>query len=651
MKLTQSIFKISVLLGVIALISLGSCRKFLEQPDGSLITADSVYTNPDNAMRGLFNVYATCIVEGFVTGSGGSGRSDGGTNDGMLVAASDEGDQFGNGGIANTFNLGTWGPNNQGEYNISRAIQGCRNASVFLENVDKVPFVTTAQYNWTPQLRSQTIGEAKVLRALMHYEMMIRYGGIPIISSVPRVVIVEVGGINQARVVPAPERQSIKDVIDFIVKSCDEAIPDLPNVYPSAELGRITRGAALALKAVTLLHGASPLYNSTAPPLPFNNNNLLCYGDFQESRWTAAANASKAVIDWASSNNIELLNDNSIGSRDSYNFATGSVLDPRNKEIIQFDYSHPQSPPGNNLIRWTCPIYYPWGNVAHAIPINFIRKTFRDVNGNAINLPNDGNFSQYKQIMKRMEPRFQAVAWWFGSQYTYTGLMNNVGGADTSKLLYRRGGVNGQFTGVGTGNNVNFLGHGIPNGVYHKKFTNLVNANNGLNDSYWPIFRLAEFYLNYAEALNEVSPNNQEIITALNAIRRRGGIPLLQPGNATYDSNFGDKVKMREIIRAERAVELYAEEHRFFDVRRWKIAEEEGVMKGDFFRVFLYENSSTPYVVPTISMTPAQRIANDNRLSYRVERFETRVWDAKHYFYPFPQGEVNRGFIVQNPGW
>jgi starch-binding outer membrane protein, SusD/RagB family len=65
----------------------------------------------------------------------------------------------------------------------------------------------------------------------------------------------------------------------------------------------------------------------------------------------------------------------------------------------------------------------------------------------------------------------------------------------------------------------------------------------------------------------------------------------------------------------------------------------------------LYENSSTPYVNPTTALTPAQRLANDNLLSYRIETFESRVWEDKMYFFPFAQNEVNKGFIVQNPGW
>jgi len=223
------------------------------------------------------------------------------------------------------------------------------------------------------------------------------------------------------------------------------------------------------------------------------------------------------------------------------------------------------------------------------------------------------------------------------------------GGSDTAKFLYRQRGITGNTVQIGAGTAL--IGNGIPNGIHQKKFINLVNQVNGTANFYWPIFRLAEFYLGYAEALNEVSPTNPEIFTALNVIRRRGGLPNLAPGNATYASIFGDRIKTREYIQRERSVELYGEEHRFFDVRRWKIAGNDGVMKGNFTRIFLYENSAASYINPTTALTPAQRLANDNRLSYRIETFESRVWEDKMYFFPFAQSEVNKGFIVQNPGW
>jgi hypothetical protein len=223
------------------------------------------------------------------------------------------------------------------------------------------------------------------------------------------------------------------------------------------------------------------------------------------------------------------------------------------------------------------------------------------------------------------------------------------GGNDTAKFLYKQKGLTGNTVQIGAGTAL--IGNGIPNGIHQKKFINLVNQVNGTASLYWPIFRLAEFYLGYAEALNEINPSNAEIFTALNVIRQRGGLPNLAPGNPTYTSIFGDKTKTREYIQRERSVELYGEEHRFFDVRRWKIASNEGVMKGAFTRIFLYENSATPYVNPTTTLTPAQRLANDNLLSYRIETFESRVWEDKMYFFPFAQSEVNKGFIVQNPGW
>lgn len=347
-----------VLLGFVFITS--SCKKFLEQPSGSIITVDSVFSNPDNAMRALTNVYATCVVNGFITGDGGSGLSDAACVDGLLLAACDEGDQFGTGGRANRFNAGTWDPTNQDEFAIGRVTLGIRNACIFIDNVDKVPFVNTGLTNWTPELKAQTIGEAKVLRALMHYEMLIRYGGIPIIDKTPEVEITNVGGVNSAQVKPVGNRRSLKAVVDFIVRSCDEAIDALPNSYPNTELGRITKGTAMSLKAVTLLYAASPLVNTATPPISSGIDSLLCMGSADPNRWVLAANANKAVIDWALANGYSLLDDGSLGKRESYNYATGAALDPRNREIIHFDKSHGQQAGGANMVRWTCPIYFSW---------------------------------------------------------------------------------------------------------------------------------------------------------------------------------------------------------------------------------------------------------------------------------------------------
>lgn len=317
--------------------------------------------------------------------------------------------------------------------------------------------------------------------------------------------------------------------------------------------------------------------------------------------------------------------------------------------MIYFDRSHTTYSPYTgekywNIVRFCCPIYYTWGNVTHAMPMNFLSQ-FRDVHGDDLNLPLKGSFRDFKKLMKKAEPRFQASIWWPGSKYTETGLMDNVRGADTTYFIYNKMDNNGNTTPTVSGSG-NLLGPGVPNGLHFKKFLNQTNGTNATLDINWPIFRLAEFYLNYAEALNE-SPTMRDwekIRQALNEVRIRGGIEELGTEDVGYD-------EAKKIIRQERAVELYAEEHRFFDVRRWKIAGEEGIMKGEFYTFKLVENTPGAYKVPTADMTPAERIQNDDYLDYEIVPFENRVWDDKMYLYPFPQDEVNKGLIIQNPGW
>src|SRR5690606_6537238 len=97
--------------------------------------------------------------------------------------------------------------------------------------------------------------------------------------------------------------------VNFIVNSCDEAAKSLPNTYESRYRGRIVKGAALALKARTLLYAASPLYNSNEPYVPVSDPELrkmVGYTSYDPSRWQLAADASKAVLDWAAEGWSEL---------------------------------------------------------------------------------------------------------------------------------------------------------------------------------------------------------------------------------------------------------------------------------------------------------------------------------------------------------
>ncbi|MBQ8484349.1 MAG: RagB/SusD family nutrient uptake outer membrane protein, partial [Bacteroidales bacterium] len=147
-----------------------------------------------------------------------------------------------------------------------------------------------------------------------------------------------------------------------------------------------------------------------------------------------------------------------------------------------------------------------------------------------------------------------------------------------------------------------------------------------LSNRSWIFFRLGEIYLNYAEALNEAEDTpNADVYEYLNAIRKRGGIPEL---SGTYS-----KAQMRTLIRQERRVELAFETHRYFDVRRWKIAEktENGPLYG------MNINAGTSQVDPVY---------------YKRTVVENRKFDERNYLFPINKDEIEKvPNIIQNPGY
>lgn len=138
--------------------------------------------------------------------------------------------------------------------------------------------------------------------------------------------------------------------------------------------------------------------------------------------------------------------------------------------------------------------------------------------------------------------------------------------------------------------------------------------------------RLGEIYLNYAEALNEYSPGNPDILKYVNEIRSRAGIPVLPAGLSQSE--------MRDRIRHERRIELAFEIHRYFDTRRWKIAEQTD--GGDFYGMNINGGAG----------------GFNDATFYQRTVFETRVFQKKHYLFPIPRTEIDKDRrLVQNPGW
>jgi hypothetical protein len=170
-------------------------------------------------------------------------------------------------------------------------------------------------------------------------------------------------------------------------------------------------------------------------------------------------------------------------------------------------------------------------------------------------------------------------------------------------------------------------------GYYMRKFNSAVSETGNNDDGYFKIFRLAELYLNFAEAAYNASgdPNTKygslSALDAVNAIRARAEMPPLPAGMSNPD--------FEKRYRNERRVELAFEEHRFFDVRRWKIL------------------SETDHGVTGMRITQEE----NGTLKYeRIPMVSRQTYDNRYQLFPIPQTEVAKmlqytGENWQNTGW
>ena len=578
---------------ILALAMFSSCQKYLEKPVSSDVTLDDVFASKEKTEQFLWSVYRTASIFEFpyYWASGENGYYHYGFTYTIAAAACDEADAYSNITGAEAFNKGNWGPSNiyWYEFRSEFCYKGIRNANIFIENIDKAPF--------SDQEKAAMKAEAIFLRALMHFDLMQRLGGVAIVDKVLKVS--SAADVPNVRI----PRSSFEETVNFIVKSCDDAAQSLPNGYESRYRGRIVKGAALALKARTLLYAASPLFNSNEPYVPVSDpelRKLIGYTSYDPNRWKLAADASKAVLDWAK---------NESGWCSLYYGKTNPVdryeeifVNSNVNEII-LDAGLIGMNTNNYFIRFMTPGTVVYGGsdpINIGITFNFA-KFYQKADGTDQTWDEQPGvaypYSEYRRKLGELDPRFQASVFQSGTEWSRgSGVVYHFY-EQHSKLL-------DLYNGVG------FLRK------FAKGFSNASSPT-----PRWITFRLAEFYLNYAEALNEINGDPSAITSAINEVRKRVNMP---------EYAYTNQDDMRQKIRRERAVELAFEEHRYFDVRRWKIAGQEGVMRGGMYGLKLYGGSSP---------------------SYKLEKFEDRAWEDKMYLYPFRTSETDLGYIVQNPGW
>lgn len=557
-----------------------SCKKgFLEKPPSVDITEDTVFSRITNAETFLWSTYASAIPSGFPTGWGAD--VSGGIVAGVLAAASDEGDIADSWPGANRFNEGQWNGNDNPEDDFNTHYRAIRRTNIFMERIEGVPGAEAAY-------KSQLKAEAQFLRALQYFELVKRYGGVPIVNK---------------RLLNSDElklpRNTLKECINFIVSDCEAALPALLANQTGFLRGRIHKGAALALRSRVLLYAASPLFNTDQPYTTASAEltPMICMGDKDDTRWKKAADAAKDLLDWAAAGNSRLITDQGI--ENNYEYAWSQ---PDNAEVILANKANGWWGIYSDYFNFTMPpgVYGGWYGVS--VPFNFI-KYYEKRTGGPQTWPESGD--NINQLYAELDPRFRQSIGYNGAKWNdETGNLQVYVKPDGKPAAHGGDRGGGQW-----------IRKFLPQAVNWSSYGTTLN---------WPVFRLAEFYLNYAEALNEAQGPVQEVSDAVNEVRKRSGMPLL--------AGLG-KDAMRQAIRNERTVELAFEEHRFWDVRRWKIAGADGVMKGKMYGLRL------------------KPITGNTTFHFDKVVFEERVWEDKMYLYPFPNNEVYKQYLVQNPGW
>ena len=579
----KTIIKLSVYASM--MLSAVSCD-YLDKAPGVDVTEDDIFSSVTEVETFLASIYQRGIHSNLGYGSpNNAGDDTTNPHSSPWAGRCDESEQCAPWYESNNWNSASVSADKTDDRRWTMRWEAIRKISLMIKRVDDVPGISSS---YASQLRA----ESRVIRALNYLELLKFYGGVPIIDH-----FIEV---SEDLKIP---RSSVADVVDFIVTDCEESLPYLPDAQRGALRGRVDKGVALAIRSKALLYAASPLFNTDVPYLDFGEyNDLICYGDYDPARWEAAALAAKECLDWAKENGCVLIEDQ--GVTENYRYSWEQYDNP---EIILAEKAH-------NLIgKWT----WPWSAIAPpnvypgnagqsgiTVTLNHVRKYENKADGS---LPVWDGGDDLQAKMAALDPRFAA---------SITGNLGRWNSEFPSLELFE-GGKQASTCYGGF-----WLHKHYPSAISNTIWQYVPNST---------LFQLNEIYLNYAEAMNEAyGPDDSHgygmtAREAVNRIRARSGMP---------DVVAGGKDEFRIKVRHERDVELAFDNHRFWDIRRWMIAEEEGVMQGNMWgiRITKIEGNSREY-------------------HYEPYVFETRSWNRKGYLHPFSTNEINKGYIVQNPGY
>jgi hypothetical protein len=491
----------------------------------------------------------------------------------------------------------------------------------------------------------------KFLKAYYHFYLVRMYGPIPLIKTNLPIS----ADVNEVKVF----RDPVDSCFNYITKLLNEAATGLPLVLnsPGSEAGRITLPIALSLKAKVLVTAASPLFNGNKDQTALKNpdGTQLFNTTFSQIKWDSAAVACKNAIDICTAAGMKLYVYNPSFQQFSLSNAiktqlsiSGAVTEKWNSEIIWANTQSNTAGLQRLISSWWDPKYIDGITTRGELsPPLKIAEMFYSANGVPINEDKTYNYTGRYQLQVsgdadkllvhkgyttiglhfNREPRFYADLGFDGGVYYGHGRYDDN---DYNSLFYleskfkQKNGLRGSYNTV-TGYNL-------------KKLINFQNVTGALNDysviDYpYPIMRLSDLYLLYAEALNESAGPTAEVNKYVDLVRARAGLPTVAASWTNFSTNpvkYQNKDGMRSIIRQERLIELCFESQRLWDLRRWK-------------------ESATELNKQILGWDLAQ---TEPISYYRTKVIYNQSFGAKDYFWPIAESYiVNNRNLVQNLGW
>ena len=478
-----------------------------------------------------------------------------------------------------------------------------RRCNLLLKNLAKTPLA--------PSTKNRIEGEARCLRAWYYLQLLIVYGGVPNVGD---------NVYDIADQVNLP-RQSFADLVAYLASELDAAgallpVPNAPYPagYQEIDKGRVTKGTAMGIKSRLLLYAASPLFNGGAIASATEQQKVLVsYPQYDIARWKTAADAAEAVIN----SNYYSLNVNN--SKPGLGFYEVFLKRDNSEYILAYtrennkDFESHYLPGSRSGANYSMPTQ----NLVDAFPM---------IDGKPITASSKYNPNN---PYEGRDPRFNYSIIFNGARFA-----SNSGGAQAFVWTF-----------TGTGQTGDQWSEGRNTGYFSRKMLDSTITNNfgASTQRNWPLMRYAEILLNYAEAINEAG-ETAKAYPKLRELRARAGIFPGTDGNYGMDPAMNQE-QMRNFVQNERRIELAFEDHRWNDIRRWKIAMTlYGGGPNGFNRTMRpIRNGSTGNLTTGVGLSFNYTIMNTIR---------QHVFRPEMYLLPIMDEEIRKmPAMIQNPGW